>query len=109
MPPSNSSHDSHVPHGVGPPAQFIDVPARMRRAPVIVPSAANVIDDAPPPAALGTSELATRIQPPSVPAVGYVAWPSVKTCHGYAVPGTGSVAWAILRDVKPCGSMIPLA
>src|SRR5690606_17574094 len=58
-----SSHDSHVPHGVGPPAQLSDVPERMRYAPSMVPSAAKVTADAPP-AAPPTSELDTYTQPP---------------------------------------------
>ena len=61
----SSSPDSHVPHGVGPPAQFDEVPPRMRYAFVIVPSAANRVADVPPPTAAADSELVTRIQPPS--------------------------------------------
>ena len=73
-PSSTSSQDSQVPHGVGPPAQFVLVFSRIRYASVISPFLSKRMPDAPP--MLGTSELTARIQPPS--GVGKVAEPSGK-------------------------------
>lgn len=56
-PASCSSHEIHVPHGVGPPAQFVIVPPSTRRAPTTRPLLSKVIDDAPPRPGAGTSEL----------------------------------------------------
>ena len=67
----------------------------------------NVIDDAPPPVAAGTSEFVARIHPPST--VGNAACPSVKSCQRYVVPSTGCPPRAITRDLNPGGSEIPLA
>jgi hypothetical protein len=79
-PKSYSSQDSQVPHGVGPPAQFVFVPARMRYAEAIEPSGRKRIADDPAPEAATDSEFETRIHPPS--GVENVAWPSGKMCHG---------------------------
>src|SRR5215210_1216157 len=59
----------------------------------------------PAPAGASDSEFVTRIQPPS--RVGKVACPSGKTGHGY--PLTSERPRAIWRDVKPGGSIRPLA
>ena len=46
-----SSHVSHEPHGVGPPAQFLAVPARLARPLVILPDfGSNTMVVVPPPA-----------------------------------------------------------
>jgi hypothetical protein len=48
---SDSSHVSHDPHGVAPPAQFRTVPARLVRPPIHAPAASsNSIVVVPPPA-----------------------------------------------------------
>ena len=80
-PASNSSHESHVPHGVRPPAQFAlrageDAVGRRDLA----ARRAKRIAELPAPVAAVDSEFETRIQPPS--AVANVAWPSLKMCHG---------------------------
>ena len=78
-PASASSHDSHVPQGVGPPAQFTFVSARIRYADRIDPSRPKRMAEVPAPDAATDSELVTSTQPPSP--VAYVAWPSGKTGH----------------------------
>ncbi len=55
---STSSHDSHVPHGVCPPAQFRLVPPRIRRASVMAPLWLKRIMPAPP-LPVANSELET--------------------------------------------------
>jgi hypothetical protein len=69
-----------VPHGVGPPAQFEFVPARIRYARATPPSGRKRIADEPAPVAASDSEFVTRIQPPSP--LGKVACPSGNTGHG---------------------------
>jgi hypothetical protein len=101
MPPGCSSHDSQVPHGVGPPAQFM-FETRMRYARSISPPGVKRIAEAPPSGA-GASELETRTYPPSC--VRKAAWPSEAKCHTY--PPTGLPPRAIWRPVKPGGSMRP--
>jgi hypothetical protein len=64
-PASCSSHDSQVPHGVGPPAQFALVPPRMRYARAMEPSGRKRIADVPAPVGASDSEFVTRTQPPS--------------------------------------------
>ena len=79
-PPSYSSHDSHVPHGVGPPAQLALVPARVRYALAILPSGRNRTAEVPAPPAASDSEFEVSTQPPS--GRPNVAPPSGKMCHG---------------------------
>jgi hypothetical protein len=45
---SNSSHDSHVPHGVTPPEQLLRVPESNRNASTTLPPASNLMADTPP-------------------------------------------------------------
>ena len=75
-PSGTSSHDIHVPHGVGPPAQLKVVPPRMRDAPAIWPPGPKRIAEAPPSPCSCTSEFVTRIHPPS--GVAKVACPSAR-------------------------------
>src|ERR687896_2460872 len=76
-PPSTSSQDSQVPHGVPPPEQLRLVPERIRYASRTLPSRPKRIADAPPFSKV--SALDTSTQPPS--AAGNVAIPSDARCH----------------------------
>ena len=84
IPPSCSSPESHVPHGVGPPAQFRLVPPRIRYARSTAPSGPKRMAELPPPAA-GASRSSRRARWPP-PVVLYVAAPSGAKCHGVRRP-----------------------
>src|SRR5690349_10144777 len=101
-----SSQDSHVFHGVLPPAQLLSVPDRMRPAPMTPPLELNDTIDAPPPEAALVSELETYTQP--LP-FGITAPPSGALCQTYEVPGTACPDRAITWLVKPAGNRMPLA
>src|SRR5215207_6199146 len=45
---SVSSHVSHVPHGVTPPAQLLKVPARLTYSSTLTPCSSSTIVDVPP-------------------------------------------------------------
>src|SRR5687768_17233177 len=88
---SNSSHDSQVPHGVAPPAQFVRVPRSTAFAATIFPDALKRIPLAPPnrwtpsgtmPSGVGVSLLTTRTHP--LP-LGKQCAPSGKIGYGYRV------------------------
>ena len=73
-----SSQLSHVPHGVGPPAQFRDVPLENRYTPFVLPATSKEIAPTPP-APEPSSEFDTYTQPP--PLVGKQAPPSGAPCQ----------------------------
>src|SRR5262245_60005790 len=94
-----SSHESQVPHGVAPPAQFHLVSERIRYASVMTPAAENRITLTPPVLPL-VSELETYAQPSGI---SNVAPPSGASCHSYDVPSTGSPVIPIRRAENPAG------
>ena len=57
----SSSHDSHVPHGVGPPAQLEWLSSRMRYASRISPSVSKWIAETPPRLCPGVRKLNTSL------------------------------------------------
>src|SRR5690606_11856587 len=104
---SYSSHVSHVPHGVAPPAQFNAVLRQIENASTTVPSGANRIELTPPMA--GISWLTARYQPPGTSGSTKVAAPSGKARYSNLVPGTLCPDVAMIRLSKPGSSTTPLA
>ena len=107
-PPSNSSHDSHVPHGVRPPAQLTFVPARIRYASTILPSASK--PDRRRPRAGRRERLRVRDQHPAAVAdrVRGLAVREDRATGTRCRPPARPVR-AISRAWKPAGRLMPFA